>query len=850
MCLSSSLHGTSSNSGLSSNLSRNLWDDWNESDTAFPGMKFDEFSDDTTSTSTSNTTTTNGTTNVAMPTPTANAVPFQLQQSLHQQLQMSMHMVAAMNGGGMIPSAAYDVSAATSRPSSAASTTSSSHHTINTSTNASTSAELPSEDEPRANLARSLSEDLVSILGDNAELFGRQQQQQQPGGPGGGVKNPRRQLSPPNGMLFGTATSSGGGGGGGSMDSMHQQQHQQQQQQQQQQQLQFQQQLLYQQQLHQQQLQQMAMASENARWLANAQNMLQQQQQQQQHQQQQRPEPYGCRNSGFEAGATPLAPLSEQQLEQQQQLSPQRQHVATPTAPPATEGGTTSTPGKARETLFASFLQPNAASNDVSTDPKANASAVHSPNGSSTASDTSSDAGRPSASPTIGTTVDSNAHNRNNNASSAATVSAAAAAANPFSAQNSMMLPGFMMYPMPMLGNYQANPMASMMQMQLPVGMGMGMQLPLGMQLSMNGMGGGLQLPMGMNMGPPLGMQMPMNGLGMPHMGMQLPLGMQVGASGVADASAPSDMEVTPLAVAPAVGGSVASIPPSLQPQPLKPVRALQPKDARGPGFVSIARKPDEPEVSSILKALMDEEAKKKEKKLERNRDSARESRKKQQSYVEALETGIKRLQINRDLVVAYRWGVTGPGFGPLPCPQSPQMFDWKTRIAIVTGATEAFSNIQNPAGFHALMRMNRQRRVLSLSHHERERAIAASFLAIGQRLAALRLRVLEAQVLRTFSDNPLAAELSAALNLSADQKLQLQCHAQRVLDEDVVALVKLFKVFVAVRAAAVRLNVLSPSLERYFRGTCSLEQLQKLLQWTETHRTAFDTALVFEEGK
>eukprot|EP00644_Phytophthora_capsici_P012749 jgi/Phyca11/13787/fgenesh1_pg.PHYCAscaffold_5_\ len=53
--------------------------------------------------------------------------------------------------------------------------------------------------------------------------------------------------------------------------------------------------------------------------------------------------------------------------------------------------------------------------------------------------------------------------------------------------------------------------------------------------------------------------------------------------------------------------------------------------------FVSIARKPEEPEVSSILKSLMDEEAKKKEKKLERNRDSARESRKKQQTFFSYL---------------------------------------------------------------------------------------------------------------------------------------------------------------------------------------------------------------------
>ncbi|KAF4322621.1 hypothetical protein BBO99_00003768 [Phytophthora kernoviae] len=221
----------------------------------------------------------------------------------------------------------------------------------------------------------------------------------------------------------------------------------------------------------------------------------------------------------------------------------------------------------------------------------------------------------------------------------------------------------------------------------------------------------------------------------------------------------------------------------------------------------------------------MDEEAKKKEKKLERNRDSARESRKKQQTYVESLENGIKRLQINRDLVRSYRWGVSGPGFGPLPCPNSPQMFDWKNRVEVVTGRTEAFANLQNPASFQSLMRLNRQRRTLVMQHEERERAM-----------------------LRTFSNNPLAMELDAELNLTADQKLQLQCHAQQVFNEEVVQLTALFKVFFALRNEALRLNILSPALERYFRESCSFDQLQRLLQWTETQRTVIETGLSLGE--
>ncbi|KAE9233401.1 hypothetical protein PF005_g2341 [Phytophthora fragariae] len=382
------------------------------------------------------------------------------------------------------------------------------------------------------------------------------------------------------------------------------------------------------------------------------------------------------------------------------------------------------------------------------------------------------------------------------------------------------------------------NAMAGMNGMQLPMQMQLQLQLQMQMQMAqmaqMNGMGGmnGMQMPMGLP-GMPMGMNMSMP-LNM-NMQQQQQVNPQSGLAG--------DVEMTPAATAfpmgmSATGGAM-----------LKPARALQPKGARtGPAFVSIARKPEEPEVSSILKSLMNEEAKKKEKKLERNRDSARESRKKQQTYVETLENGIKRLQINRDLVRSYRWGVSGPGFGPLPCPNSPQMFDWKNRLEVVTGRTEAFSNIQNPANFQSLMRLNRQRRTLAMQQHERERAVWKCFVFVGRQLAVMRTRVLQVQMLRTFPENPLAMELDSVLNLTADQKLQLQCHAQQMFNEEVVELTKLFKVFFALRNEALRLTIMSPSLERHFREACSFDQLQRLLQWTENHRTVIETDLCLDE--
>ncbi|KAF1772504.1 Basic-leucine zipper domain [Phytophthora cactorum] len=374
--------------------------------------------------------------------------------------------------------------------------------------------------------------------------------------------------------------------------------------------------------------------------------------------------------------------------------------------------------------------------------------------------------------------------------------------ANGFGPQGMMMNP-FLMY--------------SMMGPQAMNMMGMQMQMPMGMN-AMNGANNGMNGANAVNDGSDGSdernglewMQMPMGLPGMSMgMNMQMPLNMNMQQQVNPQSGQTGDVEMTP------------AFPVGMPPTGLKPTRTLQPKAVvGGPGFVSIARKPEEPE-----------EAKKKEKKLERNRDSARESRKKQQSYVETLENGIKRLQINRDLVRSYRWGSAG-----------------LNRVEVVTGRTEAFASIQNPANFQSLMRLNRQRRTLAMQLGERERAVWKCFVFVGRQLAAMRTRVLQVQMLRTFSENPLAMELDALLNLTADQKLQLQCHAQQMFNEEVVELTKLFKIFFALRNEALRLNMMSPTLERYFREACSFDQLQKLLQWTENHRTVIETDLSLDE--
>uniref|UniRef100_M4C006 BZIP domain-containing protein n=1 Tax=Hyaloperonospora arabidopsidis (strain Emoy2) TaxID=559515 RepID=M4C006_HYAAE len=442
-----------------------------------------------------------------------------------------------------------------------------------------------------------------------------------------------------------------------------------------------------------------------------------------------------------------------------------------------------------------------------------------------------------------------------NNHTAASVASILPQQANGIGTQGVMVNP-FMMYSM--MGLQGMNMVG--MPMQMPTGMnvnGMMPAMPIPARMNTNGMSGmngmnGMTPAMQMQLQLQLQMQIAqmaqVNGMGLMQMpmglpgvpmgaNMQMPVSINMQQQQVDSHSGLShDVEMTsafPMEVPVAEGST------------LKPARTMQRNGARGgPGFVNIARKPEESEVSSILKSLMDEEAKKKGKKLERNRDSARESRRKQQTYVETLENGIKCLQINRNLVRSYQWGVSGPEFGSESRSTSSEMSNWEKHVEVVTGRTEAFSRIQKPANFQSLMQLNRQRRTLSMQHDERERAVWKCFRLVGRQLAAIRTSVLQVQMLRTFSGNPLAAELDSLLNLSAGQKRQLQCHAQQMFNEEIVELTKLFKIFFALRNEALRLNILSPSLERYFRETCSFDQLQKLLQWTENHRTVIESDL------
>uniref|UniRef100_H3GH27 BZIP domain-containing protein n=1 Tax=Phytophthora ramorum TaxID=164328 RepID=H3GH27_PHYRM len=756
-------------SGLSSNMSRNLWDDWNENDANF-GMKFDMFTDEVSSASTASST--------ASPNP-------------------SMHVANVNANGG------FD------QQQNASPNTMHSH----------AGSATPTHDKPRADVQRSLSEDIVHMLDDNNDsVFSKHLEVEQ-----------RRDTAMHN-MMFNQAA------GQNNIMAFQQQQQQQQQMPSHIQQFQHQQMHMQQQQFQQQQQQfQQAAGTAGSSWMNN----------------------FG---GGNQTSATTTAPASGKpsnppaHRRQSHPSNPSALDIAvaegaasliakcpgshTQATVATSSSGQTSTSSSAPQYSTANrgkFGLPVSSPNHAKEKPGVAGSQGSAASGDAAASADAA-TGNKGAGASDADTNGNNDTNMTDQSQQGNGLGAQGMMPNPFMMYQMMGPQGMNMMGMPMQMPMGMNGMNNMNGMQLPMQMQLQMQLQMQMQMAqlaqMNGMGGmnGMQMPMGLP-GMPMGMnmQMPMN----MNMQQQQQVNPQSGLSG--------DVEMTPVQT----GFSV----PATGAPMLKPARTLQPKGVRaGPGFVSIARKPEEPEVSSILKSLMDEEAKKKEKKLERNRDSARESRKKQQTYVETLENGIKRLQINRDLVRSYHWGVSGPGFGPLPCPNSPQMFDWKNRLEVVTGRTEAFSTIQNPANFQSLMRLNRQRRTLAMQHGDRERAVWKCFVFVGRQLAAMRTRVLQVQMLRTFSENPLAMELDAELKLSADQKLQLQCHAQQMFNQEVVELTKLFKIFFALRNEALRLNILSPTLERYFREACSFDQLQKLLQWSESHRTVIETDLFLDE--
>ncbi|OWZ05690.1 hypothetical protein PHMEG_00022169, partial [Phytophthora megakarya] len=105
-------------SGLSSGMSRNLWDDWNETDANF-GMKFDMFTDEVSTASTASSTTS--------PNPSMHVANLGYEQQNASPNTMHMH----------------------------------NPHVHGPAT--------PVEQKPRANIQRSLSEDIVNMLDDSNE---------------------------------------------------------------------------------------------------------------------------------------------------------------------------------------------------------------------------------------------------------------------------------------------------------------------------------------------------------------------------------------------------------------------------------------------------------------------------------------------------------------------------------------------------------------------------------------------------------------------------------------------------------------------------------------------------------
>nr|CCA22396.1 conserved hypothetical protein [Albugo laibachii Nc14] len=257
----------------------------------------------------------------------------------------------------------------------------------------------------------------------------------------------------------------------------------------------------------------------------------------------------------------------------------------------------------------------------------------------------------------------------------------------------------------------------------------------------------------------------------------------------------------------------------------------------RKPNFVTIARKPEKPQASNILKSLMQEEAKKKEKKLERNRDSARESRRKQQSYVGMLENGIKRLQLNREYIASYQWGLTTT--------ENQQNLSQKEHfginqyLSIVCGENEYPSYVEDFHVLEKLIASTRHRRaVMSLSGRRRGQLVAKCFGHVGTLLARIRDLIIALQMLSQV-DSPFTKDLETVLQLTHTQKEQLSAlHLSERIRSEIYAFIMIAKAFTALQTQAHKIVHHASALELPFSRVCASKQLQKLLQFAENEDT------------
>ncbi|OQR82918.1 hypothetical protein ACHHYP_15325 [Achlya hypogyna] len=353
-------------------------------------------------------------------------------------------------------------------------------------------------------------------------------------------------------------------------------------------------------------------------------------------------------------------------------------------------------------------------------------------------------------------------------------------------------------------GMPQTMPQTIPQAMSQAVPQGMHQSMQQGIQQGMHqGMQQGMQQGM-MHPGMAFGQNMMMPGFmyQQPMMGFNpmLPMSMNMMPAMGMNMMAPMPMAPT----APLMGLPPAA-PAFLAAKP--PLKAAAP-------FVQIARKPGTPEMSSMLANLLEEEAEKKNKKLERNRDSARESRRKQQKYVEVLEDGIQQLQITKEHIQRHRWGR-----GPLPADA-------------ICGAPPRHRN-----AFDLVKWTARQKRLLGLAPRARAAELQRCLAAIGGTLARLQASVLEMQLLATGLD----ADLGVVLGLSAAQTAALREAAAAMRREEGVRLMLLLKAYRGLRRFAMDLCALGPGMDMYFRELMSGEQMCKLLSWTESSRAEID---------
>lgn len=239
------------------------------------------------------------------------------------------------------------------------------------------------------------------------------------------------------------------------------------------------------------------------------------------------------------------------------------------------------------------------------------------------------------------------------------------------------------------------------------------------------------------------------------------------------------------------------------------------------PPHVPIAKKQQGSEPSATLQVLIQEEREKKERKLDKNRNSARTSRTRKLNVVESLENAVKDLQMAMSVVVQYQWG-TCDDINKLKRLTLDEAYACQPKLS------------QIPAHVHIRVEHAKN----NIVSHSRLSSIETHFNVIAGFIARLRTHALNASVLHAVANSSdtngpsTLNRLADMLQLTELQKLEINKNQQEIqrIARNIAILTKLVRV---IRAQGMTFAKHSPSLDKHLIPVATLKQVTNLCKWS-----------------